>query len=84
MTLNDAVRPRSVTWFCGPAVTKRGATLRRISRLVVLNTGIGARAPNEEWLRFQAFVRSVGTEIVVGLVKAPVTRIELPPCQTFR
>jgi haloalkane dehalogenase len=38
----------------------------RVSRLVVLNTGIGARAPNEEWLRFQAFVRSVGTEIVAG------------------
>jgi len=39
---------------------------RRIARLVVLNTGIGARAPNDEWLRFQAFVRRVGTEIVPG------------------
>src|SRR5215218_9446444 len=38
----------------------------RIARLVVLNTGIGARAPNEEWLRFQAFVRRVGTDIVAG------------------
>ncbi|HEY2326820.1 MAG TPA: haloalkane dehalogenase [Gaiellaceae bacterium] len=38
----------------------------RVSRLVVLNTGIGARAPNEEWLRFQAFMRRVGTEIVAG------------------
>jgi haloalkane dehalogenase len=38
----------------------------RIARLVVLNTGIGARAPNEEWLRFQAFVRRVGNEIVAG------------------
>jgi haloalkane dehalogenase len=38
----------------------------RIARLVVLNTGIGARAPNEEWLRFQAFMRRVGTEIVAG------------------
>jgi haloalkane dehalogenase len=38
----------------------------RVARLVVLNTGIGARAPNEEWLRFQAFVRRVGTEIVAG------------------
>ena len=38
----------------------------RIARLVVLNTGIGARAPNEDWLRFQAFVRRVGTEIVAG------------------
>ncbi len=38
----------------------------RITRLVVLNTGIGARAPNDEWLRFQAFMRRVGTEIVPG------------------
>src|SRR4051794_32183344 len=38
----------------------------RIARLVVLNTGIGARAPGEEWLRFQAFMRRVGTEIVAG------------------
>jgi haloalkane dehalogenase len=38
----------------------------RVARLVVMNTGIGARAPNEEWLRFQAFVRRVGTEIVAG------------------
>jgi haloalkane dehalogenase len=38
----------------------------RIARLVVLNTGIGARAPNEQWLRFQAFVRRVGTDIVAG------------------
>jgi haloalkane dehalogenase len=38
----------------------------RIDRIVVLNTGIGARAPNEEWLRFQAFMRRVGTEIVAG------------------
>jgi haloalkane dehalogenase len=38
----------------------------RIARLVVLNTGIGARAPNAEWLRFQSFMRRVGTEIVAG------------------
>ena len=38
----------------------------RIARLVVLNTGIGARAPNDEWLRFQAFMRRVDTEIVPG------------------
>jgi haloalkane dehalogenase len=38
----------------------------RIAKLVVLNTGIGARAPNEEWLRFQAFMRRVGNEIVAG------------------
>jgi haloalkane dehalogenase len=36
----------------------------RIARLVVLNTGIGARAPNEQWLRFQALMRRVDTEIV--------------------
>jgi haloalkane dehalogenase len=39
---------------------------QRIARLVVLNTGIGARAPNDEWLRFQSFMRRVGTEIVAG------------------
>ena len=38
----------------------------RIARLVVLNTGIGARAPSDEWLRFQAFMRRIGTEIVAG------------------
>lgn len=38
----------------------------RVNRLVVLNTGIGARAPNDDWLRFQAFVRRVGTEIRAG------------------
>ena len=38
----------------------------RIARLIVLNTGIGARAPNDEWLRFQAFMRRVGTDIVAG------------------
>ncbi len=38
----------------------------RIARLVVLNTGIGARAPNDEWLRFQAFMRRVGTDVVPG------------------
>jgi len=38
----------------------------RVARLVVMNTGIGARAPDEEWLRFQAFMRRVDTEIVPG------------------
>jgi haloalkane dehalogenase len=38
----------------------------RVARLVVLNTGIGVRAPNEEWLRFRDFMRRVETEIVVG------------------
>jgi haloalkane dehalogenase len=38
----------------------------RVARLVVMNTGIGARAPNEEWLRFQAFMHRVDTDIVPG------------------
>jgi haloalkane dehalogenase len=38
----------------------------RVERLVVLNTGIGARAPGEAWLRFQALMRRVGTDIVAG------------------
>jgi haloalkane dehalogenase len=39
----------------------------RVERLVILNTGIGAgRAPSEEWLRFRAFVRRVGSELVPG------------------
>ncbi len=39
----------------------------RVSRLVILNTGIGAgRAPSDEWLRFRDFVRRVGTDIVPG------------------
>ena len=38
----------------------------RVARLVVLNTGIGARAPSEAWLRFQAFMRRVGTDVEAG------------------
>jgi haloalkane dehalogenase len=38
----------------------------RVAKLVVMNTGIGARAPGDEWLRFQSFMRRVGTEIVAG------------------
>jgi len=39
----------------------------RVARLVILNTGIGAgRAPSEEWLRFRAMVRRVGTDLVPG------------------
>ena len=37
-----------------------------IARLVVLNTGIGARAPSEAWLRFQAMMRTAGTDIEAG------------------
>ena len=38
----------------------------RIARLVVLNTGIGARAPSDEWLRFQEMMREVGNDIEAG------------------
>lgn len=39
----------------------------RVARLVIMNTGIGAgRAPSEEWLRFRAFVRRHGAELVPG------------------
>ena len=39
----------------------------RVARIVILNTGIGAgRAPSEEWLRFRAFVRKLGTDLVPG------------------
>jgi haloalkane dehalogenase len=37
-----------------------------VTRLVILNTGIGARQPSEEWLRFREFVRRVGTELAPG------------------
>jgi haloalkane dehalogenase len=41
--------------------------LDRVARLVILNTGVGAgRAPSDEWLRFRAFVRRVGTDLVPG------------------
>ncbi|MFL5962797.1 MAG: haloalkane dehalogenase [Gaiellaceae bacterium] len=38
----------------------------RVAKIVVMNTGIGARAPSDEWLRFQSFMRRVGTEIEAG------------------
>jgi haloalkane dehalogenase len=39
----------------------------RVARLVIMNTGVGAgRPPSDEWLRFRAFVRRVGTELVPG------------------
>lgn len=39
----------------------------RVTRLVILNTGIGAgRAPSDEWLRFRDFVRRIGTDLVPG------------------
>jgi haloalkane dehalogenase len=53
----------------GGPVGRRLAVERpdRVGRLVILNTGIGAgRAPSPEWLRFRAFIRRVGTELVPG------------------
>jgi haloalkane dehalogenase len=38
----------------------------RVARLVVMNTGIGARAPNDDWLRFQAFMRRIDLDVVAG------------------
>jgi haloalkane dehalogenase len=39
----------------------------RFERLVIMNTGVFAgRAPSEEWLRFRAFVRRVGSGIRPG------------------
>jgi haloalkane dehalogenase len=50
-----------------------------VDRLVILNTGIGpGRAPSEEWLRFRAMVRRVGTDLQPGrLVRSSCVR-ELP------
>src|SRR5437867_1437741 len=31
-----------------------------------MTTGLGARAPSDQWLRFRAFMMRVGTEIVPG------------------
>jgi haloalkane dehalogenase len=50
----------------------------RVDRLVVLNTGVGARPPSAEWLRFQAFMRRVGTEIVPGRLVRISCATELP------
>jgi haloalkane dehalogenase len=39
----------------------------RVERLVIMNTGLYAgRPPSDEWLRFRAFVRRVGTELRPG------------------
>jgi haloalkane dehalogenase len=39
----------------------------RVARLVVMNTGIGGgRPPSDEWLRFRAFVRRVGPDLIPG------------------
>ena len=44
----------------------------RISRAVIMNTGVGAgRAPSETWLRFRELVRTAGTDLQAGrLVRA--------------
>jgi haloalkane dehalogenase len=40
---------------------------KRVARLVILNTGIGAgAAPSPEWLRFRELVRGVGTDLVAS------------------
>jgi haloalkane dehalogenase len=43
----------------------------RVERLVLMSTGVGVGAPSEEWLRFRAMMRRVGTKIVPSrLVRA--------------
>ena len=43
----------------------------RVERIVLMSTGVGVGAPSEEWLRFRAMMRRVGTEIVASrLVRA--------------
>ncbi len=48
-----------------------------VERLVVLNTGIGAGAPSETWLRFRAMVRRVGPELSAARMVAPGCAREL-------
>jgi haloalkane dehalogenase len=51
----------------------------RVARLVIMNTGVGAgRAPSEEWLRFRAFVRRVGTDLQAGQLVKITCVTELP------
>jgi haloalkane dehalogenase len=39
----------------------------RVSRLVIMNTGIGGgRPPSDEWLRFRDWARRLGTEMIPG------------------
>jgi haloalkane dehalogenase len=38
----------------------------RVARLVLLNTGVGVGAPSEQWLRFRALVREVGTDFTAS------------------
>jgi haloalkane dehalogenase len=50
----------------------------RVERLVLLNTGVGAAAPSEEWLRFRALVRRVGTGLVASRLARASCATELP------
>ena len=51
----------------------------RVARLVITNTGVGAgRAPSDEWLRFRAFVRRVGTDLRPGQLVQVTCVTELP------
>ncbi|HVN62559.1 MAG TPA: haloalkane dehalogenase [Gaiellaceae bacterium] len=50
----------------------------RVERLVLMSTGVGVGAPSEEWLRFRAMVRRVGTEIVPSRLVRASCATELP------
>jgi haloalkane dehalogenase len=51
----------------------------RVARIVITNTGLYAgRPPGEAWLRFRAFVRRVGTELLPGRLVQITCVTELP------
>ena len=50
----------------------------RVERLVLMSTGVGVGAPSEEWLRFRAMMRHVGTEIVPSRLVRASCATELP------
>ncbi len=51
----------------------------RVARIVITNTGLYAgRPPSDEWLRFRAFVRRVGTELRPGQLVQITCVSELP------
>ncbi|HET8892947.1 MAG TPA: haloalkane dehalogenase [Gaiellaceae bacterium] len=50
----------------------------RITRLVILDTGIGVGAPGETWLRFREAVRNVGGALGIGRLVAAGTHQGLP------
>jgi haloalkane dehalogenase len=50
----------------------------RVARLVIMNTGVGARAPSEEWLRFRDFMRRVDTDLQPGQLVRITCVTELP------